>query len=97
VDARGLSCPMPIVKTATLVRTLASGKVIEVLATDPGSVKDFAAWSKVTGNEIVQTAIELLRADYTAHKNDSTLIRVLVKREVLEESGGGAGREAEAA
>ena len=52
---------------------------------------------RVTGNEIVQTAIELLRADYTAHKNDSTLIRVLVKREVLEESGGGAGREAEAA
>lgn len=53
VDARGLSCPMPIVKTAQLVRTVAPGTVIEVLATDPGSVKDFAAWSRSTGHEIV--------------------------------------------
>ena len=44
VDARGLSCPMPIVKTAQAVKTVASGGLIEVLATDPGSVKDFAAW-----------------------------------------------------
>ncbi len=50
VDARGLNCPMPIVKTAQAVKTLASGQVIEVLATDPGAVKDFAAWSKATGN-----------------------------------------------
>jgi tRNA 2-thiouridine synthesizing protein A len=54
VDARGLSCPMPIVKTAQAVKGLASGQVLEVLATDPGSVKDFAAWSKSTGNEIVE-------------------------------------------
>lgn len=53
VDARGLSCPMPIVKTALLVKSLASGAVVEVLATDPGSVKDFAAWSRATGNELV--------------------------------------------
>lgn len=53
VDARGLSCPMPIVKTAQLVKSLASGAVIEVLATDPGSVKDFAAWSSATGHELV--------------------------------------------
>ena len=53
VDARGLSCPMPIVKTAQPVKSLASGAVIEVLATDPGSVKDFAAWSRATGNELV--------------------------------------------
>ena len=45
VDARGLSCPMPIVKTAQAIKTVASGELIEVLATDPGSVKDFAAWS----------------------------------------------------
>jgi len=54
VDARGLSCPMPIVKTAQVVRTLVSGQTVEVLATDPGSVKDFAAWSKSTGNPIVE-------------------------------------------
>ena len=54
VDARGLSCPMPIVKTAQAVKTLDPGAVIEVLATDAGSVKDFAAWCKSTGNELVE-------------------------------------------
>jgi tRNA 2-thiouridine synthesizing protein A len=53
VDARGLSCPMPIVKTAQAIKALASGELIEVLATDPGSIKDFAAWSRSTGNELV--------------------------------------------
>ncbi|MEX0630306.1 MAG: sulfurtransferase TusA family protein [Chloroflexota bacterium] len=58
VDARGLSCPMPIVKTATAMRALASGKVIEVLATDPGSVRDFEAWSRSTGNELIESTQE---------------------------------------
>jgi tRNA 2-thiouridine synthesizing protein A len=58
VDARGLSCPMPIVKTAQAVKGLASGQTVEVLATDPGSVKDFAAWSKSTGNEIVEQTVD---------------------------------------
>ena len=53
-DARGLSCPMPIVKTAQAIKTIPSGGLIEVLATDPGSVKDFAAWSRTTGNELVE-------------------------------------------
>ncbi len=54
VDARGLNCPMPIVKTAQAVKGIASGDTVEVLATDAGSVKDFAAWSKTTGNPIVE-------------------------------------------
>ncbi|MGZ9276428.1 MAG: sulfurtransferase TusA family protein [Candidatus Limnocylindrales bacterium] len=54
VDARGLSCPMPIVKTAQAMKALPSGAILEVLATDAGSVKDFAAWSKATGNELVE-------------------------------------------
>jgi len=54
LDARGLSCPMPIVKTAQAIRAIASGDLIEVLATDPGSVKDFAAWSRTTGHELVE-------------------------------------------
>jgi tRNA 2-thiouridine synthesizing protein A len=58
VDARGLSCPMPIVKTAQAIRSLAMGDVIEVLATDPGSVKDFAAWSRTTGNELVEQSVD---------------------------------------
>ena len=58
VDARGLSCPMPIVKTAQQIRAVASGALIEVLATDPGSLKDFAAWTRSTGNAIVEQTTE---------------------------------------
>jgi tRNA 2-thiouridine synthesizing protein A len=58
VDARGLSCPMPIVKTAQAIKTVAVGALIEVLATDAGSVKDFAAWSKRTGNELVEQSVD---------------------------------------
>jgi len=58
VDARGLNCPMPIVKTAQAVKALSSGQTVEVLATDPGSVKDFAAWSKSTGNELVEQSVD---------------------------------------
>lgn len=54
VDAKGLSCPMPIVKTAQAVKTVPAGELIEVLSTDPGSVKDFAAWTRSTGNTIVE-------------------------------------------
>jgi len=58
VDARGLNCPMPIVKTAIAIKSLGSGDLLEVLATDPGAVKDFQAWSKSTGNELVEQSIE---------------------------------------
>ena len=54
LDLKGLSCPLPIVKTAKAMRELASGDLIEVLATDPGSIQDFAAWSRSTGNELVE-------------------------------------------
>lgn len=55
VDAKGLSCPMPIVRTKQAIDKIASGELIEVLATDPGSVKDFEAWAKVTGNTLVES------------------------------------------
>jgi tRNA 2-thiouridine synthesizing protein A len=58
VDARGLSCPMPIVKTAQAIKLAASGALIEVLATDAGSVKDFAAWSRTTGHELVEQSVD---------------------------------------
>jgi TusA-related sulfurtransferase len=58
VDARGLSCPMPIVKTAQAIKAIPSGSLIEVLATDPGSVKDFAAWSRTTGNELIEQSVD---------------------------------------
>ncbi len=55
LDVKGLSCPIPIVKTAQAMKQLGAGEVIEVLATDPGSVKDFAAWSKATGNALLES------------------------------------------
>jgi tRNA 2-thiouridine synthesizing protein A len=58
LDARGLACPMPIVKTAQAIAGLASGELLEVLATDPGSQKDFVAWSKTTGHELVEQSAE---------------------------------------
>ena len=58
VDAKGLSCPMPIVKTAQAAKTVEPGALIEVLATDAGSQKDFVAWSKTTGNELVEQSAE---------------------------------------
>lgn len=58
LDAKGLNCPMPIVKTAQAIKGLASGQLLEVLATDPGSVKDFAAWSRTTGNELVEQSAD---------------------------------------
>ena len=54
VDARGLSCPMPIVKTAQAIKACRREPSLELLATDPGSVKDVAAWCRTTGNELVE-------------------------------------------
>lgn len=58
LDLKGLSCPLPIVKTAKALKDLPSGTLVEVLATDPGSVPDFAAWATATGNELVTSAEE---------------------------------------
>jgi tRNA 2-thiouridine synthesizing protein A len=58
VDAAGLSCPMPIVRTAQAMKTLPSGALVEVLATDPGSLKDMAAWCRSTGNELIGQTLE---------------------------------------
>lgn len=55
LDLKGLSCPLPIVKTAKAVREMASGELVEVFATDAGSVKDFAAWCGQTHHELVES------------------------------------------
>lgn len=54
VDARGLNCPLPILRAEKALAELASGQIVRVLATDPGSLKDFQAFAKQTGNELVQ-------------------------------------------
>lgn len=53
LDARGLQCPMPIVKTKKAMDTLQPGQTLLVMATDPGSKADFAAWTRSTGHELV--------------------------------------------
>jgi tRNA 2-thiouridine synthesizing protein A len=58
LDLRGLSCPLPIAKTAQAIRDLAVGDLIEVHATDPGSVPDFSAWCTTTGHELVEQTEE---------------------------------------
>jgi tRNA 2-thiouridine synthesizing protein A len=55
---KGFACPLPIAKTAQAIRELATGDLIEVLATDPGSVPDFAAWCASTGHELVDSTEE---------------------------------------
>jgi tRNA 2-thiouridine synthesizing protein A len=58
LDARGLSCPLPILKTKKALNDLASGQVLKVVATDPGSVKDMQAFANQTGNPLLSTAEE---------------------------------------
>jgi len=58
LDAKGLSCPLPILRTKKALNELASGQVLRVLATDPGSVKDMQAFAKQTGNTLLSHAEE---------------------------------------
>ena len=53
LDARGLHCPLPILRTKKTLNDMGSGQVLKILATDPGSVRDFQAFSKQTGNELL--------------------------------------------
>ena len=55
LNLKGLSCPMPIIKTAKAMKELAPGQLLEVFATDPGSVPDFKAWAQTTGNALVES------------------------------------------
>ena len=53
LDAKGLSCPLPILKTKKALNTMDSGQVLKIVATDPGSVKDMQAFSRQTGNALL--------------------------------------------
>ena len=58
LDARGLNCPMPILKTKKSLADMSSGQVLRVVATDPGSVWDMAAFAEQTGNALLQSGTE---------------------------------------
>ncbi|MHA1940234.1 MAG: sulfurtransferase TusA family protein [Candidatus Hodarchaeales archaeon] len=70
LDARNLSCPMPVLKSKKALKELDIGQVLEILATDPGSMADIPAWSRTTGQE-------LLLSEELGSKN----FRFLVKRQ----------------
>ncbi len=58
LDAKGLNCPLPILRAKKALQGMGAGSTLEVLATDPGSVKDFQAFCRTTGNELVESKIE---------------------------------------
>jgi len=55
LDARGLNCPLPILRTKKTLAELTGGQVLKIVSTDPGSVKDFQAFAKQTGNELLSS------------------------------------------
>ena len=58
LDARGLNCPLPILKAKKALAEMATGEVLRIVATDSGSVRDFQAFAKQTGNELVEQQTE---------------------------------------
>jgi TusA-related sulfurtransferase len=54
LDTRGLNCPLPILKAKKALADMSSGELLKVMATDPGSVRDFQAFARQTGNDLVQ-------------------------------------------
>jgi len=54
LDVQGLNCPLPILRTKKALAEMETGQILRVLATDPGSLKDFPAFAKQTGNELVE-------------------------------------------
>lgn len=58
IDTRGLNCPLPILKAKKALTTMSSGQVLKVVSTDTGSVRDFAAFAKQTGNELLSQTSE---------------------------------------
>ncbi len=58
VDARGLQCPLPIIRVKKALSSVAVGETLEILTTDPGSISDVAAWTRSTGHELVHMESE---------------------------------------
>jgi tRNA 2-thiouridine synthesizing protein A len=68
LDAKGLNCPLPILKARKALKDVGAGETLEVLSTDPGSVADFQAFCRQTGNELLESS------------TDDSVYRFLIKR-----------------
>lgn len=69
LDATGLNCPLPILRAKKALATLSTGQVLRVISTDPGSVKDFDAFAKQTGNTLVESRQEAGKYLFLIKKN----------------------------
>lgn len=69
LDACGLNCPLPILRAKKSLAAMASGQVLHIIATDPGAVKDFEAFSKQTGNALLESREEDGRFYFLLKKN----------------------------
>ncbi len=67
LDAKGLNCPLPILKARKALKDVPSGEILEILSTDPGSVADFEAFCRQSGNELVE------------HSENDSVYRFLIK------------------
>ena len=68
LDAQGLNCPLPILKARKALKDVGAGETLEILSTDPGSVADFEAFCRQTGNELLEST------------NDDSVYRFLIRR-----------------
>ena len=68
LDVKGLNCPLPILRTKKALAEMTSGQILKVMATDPGSVKDFQAFARQTGNELL------------SHEEKDKVFEYLIKR-----------------
>ncbi len=64
LDARGLGCPLPILRTKKALNEMKSGQILRIMTTDPASVRDFKAFAQQTGNELIET-LESENKEYT--------------------------------
>jgi tRNA 2-thiouridine synthesizing protein A len=55
MDLKGLPCPMPVVKVSKGIKEIEVGQVLQAISTDPGSLTDFPAWARTSGNEVIKT------------------------------------------
>lgn len=58
LDAKGLNCPLPILRAKKTLKDMPTGATLEILATDPGAVKDFEAFCRATGNELMESRVD---------------------------------------